>query len=479
MKNFIFSRNESRRIYKTIIRGNHSNKFNLIRKSQPNCQHKISISKYSNLFRSPSTPSLTREWTCQSCDLANISVTWHCLNCDSVSFLAPIYKETLKKKQLEDSSIVLITEKLKSPDSNELNEKKEKKINFKVRSLSMDSDENHLRKCQLCLINPLQQVNNYACKHRIRLPSISNQSKKLSFDESISYTTRTTNNEQHIYYSNRKINKSLSSISDPIGSVSGTVFGEKITSSTNRPNSLIVTSNFEERTTIRRSFRSNTHQDIPNSIKRNQIPISTSEYTKFKNLQQPPIYNNCTILCDVCGICNKNQCSNQEQNSRFTVTTISRSESLSNRVKNLTLPKNGGVFVAVRDWFAAATPIASGNLELNKNDSNYYEMLRNAQQSTLQLTPTVRTEPIYAVVNKANKAKNKIETKFSYVGIAEQNNGNRLVLESDNDMKTTHITTTISGNSCNNIDSGGTSDSSSIYAEVWKGPRKSLDSQKM
>lgn len=467
----IFSRNESRRIYKTIIRGNHSNKFNLIRKSKQNCQHKISISKYSNLFRSPSTPSLTREWKCQSCDLANISVTWHCLNCDSVSFLAPIYKETLKKKQLEDNSIVPVTENLKP--LNELNVKKEKKHNFKVRSLSMDSDENHLRKCQLCLINP-SQVNNYACKHRIRLPSIQNQSKKLSFDESISYTT--TNNE-HIYYSNRKINKSLSSISDPIGSVTGTVFGEKITSSTNRPNSLIVTSNFEERTTIRRSFRCNTNQEIP---KRSQIPISTSEYTPLRNLQQPPIYNNCTILCDVCGICNKNQCSNQEQNSRFTVTTISRSESLSNRVKNLTLPKNGGVFVAVRDWFAAATPISSGNIELNKNDSSYYEMLKNAQQSTLKLQSNVRQEPIYAVVNKANKNKNKLETKFSYVGIAEQNNGNRLENEAPPiDMKTTHITTTISGNSCNNIDSGGTSDSSSIYAEVWKGPRKSLDSQKM
>lgn len=332
----------------------------------------------------------------------------------------------------------------------------------------MDSDENHLRKCQLCLINP-SQVNNYSCKHRIKLPSIQNQSKKLSFDESISYRTTTTNNE-HIYYSNRKINKSLSSISDPIGSVTGTVFGEKINSSTNRPNSLIVTSNFEERTTIRRSFRCNTNQD-----------------QQFRNLQQPPIYNNCTILCDVCGICNKNQCSNQEQNSRFTVTTISRSESLTNRVKNLTLLKNGGVFVAVRDWFAAATPISSGNIQLQKNDGSYYEMLRNAQKSTLQLQPNVRQEPIYAVVNKANKNKNKLETKFSYVGIAEQNNGNRL--ESDgggggggqpiNDMKTTHITTTISGNSCNNIDSGGTSDSSSIYAEVWKGPRKSLDSQKM
>lgn len=382
------------------------------------------------------------------------------MNCDCVSFLAPIYKETLKKKQLEDSSID-VTEKLKSPD--ELDIKPENKKIIKVRSLSMDSGENHLRKCQLCLINP-SQLTNYDCKHRIRLPSINNQSKKLSFDESISYTT--TNKEQHIYYSNRKINKSLSSISDPIGSVSGTVFGEKIQSSTNRPNSLIVTSNFEERTTIRRSFRSNTHQDIPNSIKRNQIPISTSQH-QFR--QQPPIYNNCTILCDVCGICNKNQCSNQEQNSRFTVTTISRSESLSNRVKNLTLPKNGGVFVAVRDWFAAATPISSGNLQLNQNQSTFEP-----------------SEPIYAVVNKANKNRNKIETKFSYVGIAEQNNRldpeghySSLTNPSNSDMKTTHITTTISGNSCNKIDSGGTSDSSSIYAEVWKGPRKSLDSQKM
>lgn len=47
------------------------------------------------IFHHFSNPSLNRRWICDNCESDNNSVTWHCLVCDTVSYLAPIYKETL------------------------------------------------------------------------------------------------------------------------------------------------------------------------------------------------------------------------------------------------------------------------------------------------------------------------------------------------------------------------------------------------
>lgn len=47
------------------------------------------------LFHHFSNPSLNRRWICDKCESDNNSVTWHCLVCDTVSYLAPIYRETL------------------------------------------------------------------------------------------------------------------------------------------------------------------------------------------------------------------------------------------------------------------------------------------------------------------------------------------------------------------------------------------------
>lgn len=52
------------------------------------------------LTTTTSTPNLVRTWTCFECALRNeASVTWHCVNCETVSYLAPVYKETLLLKR--------------------------------------------------------------------------------------------------------------------------------------------------------------------------------------------------------------------------------------------------------------------------------------------------------------------------------------------------------------------------------------------
>lgn len=58
-----------------------------------------SLKRVSNLSTATSTPSLARTWTCFNCGFrTKNSVTWHCINCGRVSYLAPVYKETLPFK---------------------------------------------------------------------------------------------------------------------------------------------------------------------------------------------------------------------------------------------------------------------------------------------------------------------------------------------------------------------------------------------
>lgn len=79
-----------------------------------------------------STPSLARTWTCFGCGFrTKRSVTWHCINCERVSYLAPVYKETLPlrdRRRLRQRAARLRAK----------------------RSLSMDAAERHLLKCRKC-----------------------------------------------------------------------------------------------------------------------------------------------------------------------------------------------------------------------------------------------------------------------------------------------------------------------------------------
>lgn len=218
-----------------------------------------------------------------------------------------------------------------------------------------------------------------------------------------------------------------------------------------------------------------------------------------------------------------------EPMSRFTVTTLSRDASMRTMDKNLTLPRNGGVFVAVRDWSTASTPTPTAQAD-TEND-NYYEILKNPNNNAAQPTYENSSQPlkvdaddangvpIYAVVNKANKMKNRQPTgadatKFTYIGMspstanakmsdsfyatirrsspnnssianainnngsvvaAANNNGNNKRFScSDVDAKdsTTHVSITSSTDKPH-------SETSQIYAKVWKGPKKPMDSQKM
>lgn len=466
-------------------------------KPTDNIKNFFEPNKFEHLFRSQSTPSLRRFWICLSCGLANNSVTWHCLNCECVSFLAPIYKETLKRNTAE---LTLENEQIQSTVTGNVAQQK----SSKSRHFSMDSGgpSSQQRKCQLCSYKSNASNESTICRHQtrtkyLRFPMIGATRigpEQKSFDEARYYAN------DGLYYSNRKINKSLSSITDSFG---GGVFGERIITSKNRPTTLVVNENTARRTTSKGTVESYSRQL--------SVPNTTSELSHFNDFSIPEQRTSnaiqTSISCDICGVCNQNRCQAVSSNcdsSRFTVTTLSRSGTLTvGGNKFQTLPRNGGVFIAVKDWSNSSSHYSGPQVATMQD--NYYEILKNPNNNQPYENHSIiakdkeaqNNEPIYAVVNKMNKTKNKLqqqqsEPKFSYVGsqvvgvgnksdsalyasIAAVNN-NRLPSLDNNgsncNIKTSHITITSS-------DDQAGSDTSEIYAKVWKGPRKSLDSQKM
>uniref|UniRef100_A0A1B0CTR7 Calpain-D n=2 Tax=Lutzomyia longipalpis TaxID=7200 RepID=A0A1B0CTR7_LUTLO len=429
------------------------------------------------LPRSPSTPSLTRTWNCQTCSSLNRnSVTWHCLQL----YLAPIYTETLKRNLGRDAT------KATTEDP------KTRVFHcFRTRCLSMDSGGlPHTTVCLVppqCLVIPAGEEVPFKQEHNLAVPPSGRITRagcvaivgkqQRSLDESGSDTP---------YYSNQKINKSLSNISDP-------VFSD---SHCGRPN-------------------------LPDA--------STSASGSMGKTR---------LYCDVCGVCNRNQCSSTTDTStRYIVTTISRSGSVSltNSQPIVGAQRNGEC--GVKEWIAAGTPIASGL------DDNYYEVLRQANDAKSNNNPPYenhkvisraaphiyenqgvvhnpdnraeeRTEPLYAVVNKHNKVRsraNATDPKYSYIGISDpggriagqlgcvkkaqsetlyatirhtspqNNNPQRLPnLMDGGNVKATQIATTSCINRLEQDATGATAaaaaaggcDGGEVYSKVWKGPRK-------
>lgn len=494
-KKILLRRTESKRIYKTLLRSC------LKHKPTDNIKNFFEPNKHEHLFRSQSTPSLRRFWICLSCGLANNSVTWHCLNCECVSFLAPIYKETLKRNAVDLT--------IDQEQSSAIGNVAQSKSSSKLRHFSMDSGGPQQRKCQLCSYKSNASNESTICRHQtrtkyLRFPMIGATRigpEQKSFDEGRYYAN------DGLYYSNRKINKSLSSITDSFG---GNVFGERIFTKNHRPTTLVVNENTTRRTTSKGTVESYSRQL--------SVPNTTSELSQFNDFsssttttpeQRASNTIQTSISCDICGVCNQNRCQAVSANcdSRFTVTTLSRSGTLTLGNKFQTLPRNGGVFIAVKDWSNLPSSSSGyGGPQVATMQDNYYEILKNPNNNQPYENHSIiakekeQTEPIYAVVNKSNKTKNKLqqqqsEPKFSYVGtqqiagvgnksdsalyasIAAVNN-NRLPSLDNNgsncNIKTSHITITSS-----NDDHQAGSDTSEIYAKVWKGPRKTLDSQKM
>lgn len=520
--------------------------------------------------RSLSQPNINRNWVCLSCEWLNCTVAWHCISCDYPSILAPIYKATINKKQSQQQQqqhdnnskncgVILESEENENntkKEQTEVPEISDKKSLLKQNSnnknqikrwLSMESGLNHKctnkKRCQLCFINRYdlfsenQGINNNhksrLCHHSsikfpefIKLPFVIDDLSKIDF-----------NNKNLNNYLNKRINKSLSSIS-----------GEPLNTSYSS-DYLKDSSPTDLRRSLRLTKINNTSFETSSQYKRQLSEPNTQ--TEINNR----IYQN--VTCDICGICNsgknrhfENKSGHIQETSRFTITTLKRQKG--NQLGDLN-SKHGthdraGVFVAVKDW--TITPVCSSSISphkdsktkmndnsrvyensqiikqhtTNNNSSSAYENISLAGSKSDTNDNSLHTSdncsndkgsdpPLYAVVNKT-KAKigakgisdKEKQTVYSYIGISDPKdqkippcdsnmveddgiyatisansannniNGSSIANFTDSGVKSNQITST----SCtlNSNDANGVSETGDIYAKVWKGPKKSMDTQK-
>lgn len=642
--------------------------------------------RHAHLYRWPSQPSLRRRWTCHRCGLENVSVTWHCLNCESVSLLAPIYKGTLAREQSFESAIVggKETRETATKDVRETKETKEatrdgtKANAMHTPSQQHDDQQQQGFKCYLCMYRtkPAAQLlaggTNVAavgdeaprCRHHhhmrmrakhLRFPLTSpdlygqqqqppqqqqqlqqqqysnlqttgrqqsygqqpppqqqpsrsqqygrqqqhpqhQQHQQKSFDDARPYgadSAAVVVQHEGLYYSNRRINKSLSSITDYVDAFGGgvgfaphlphnyggnhiqpgggefydTVFGERIGGGgAVRPKGFAAT--VIEQRTLRRSLSKGSDGGaayafdqwsagpaVASPSPTSSVATAASSMVDYGRTKSPAADSIAS--------------GDRGGTGHFTITTLSRSSgdssSRSTTASKRSLPRNGGVFVSVGSWTAQPlmaalvqqqqqhrsspphqivsssavmvppmlspansgqdtlgyeilkNPYAGGNGHLYENQP--LKMQQPLQPIRLQQpTPPQNVEPVYAVVNKMNKTRNREPTAtraFDSLYASIRNGGGgggggggRAATDG---MPTARSDDRIDGcapSRCSkasdstpdastaaaaaaDVDAGGSSfieissgvqepgsDTSDIYAKVWKGPRKPLDTQR-
>lgn len=194
------------------------------------------------------------------CESENNSVAWHCIVCDSVSYLAPIYKETLifrqNKHKFQSKSLDVEDDSVESDC-----EQKERKnlrggvkpILRRTRSLSMDSGSSCrnllTKRCHICLVNNCKNIFNVPPTHstntgtsisnyddvyddnettvnnksnriihqehsnNIRLPAINMNLNSSQFPESDNIFNSSNSSNSHTNHHNN-LHKSLNNLSD-------------------------------------------------------------------------------------------------------------------------------------------------------------------------------------------------------------------------------------------------------------------------
>lgn len=434
-------RAESKRIYKTLLRTHHKSNAteSQVKKFNGTVENNQQLLFNTEpLTRWASTPSLKRCWLCQSCKVLNNSVTWHCLNCECVSFIAPIYKDTLQKGRIrsEENISVIETNSNLSSNSNanaNANRKTKSSISNSISCGKLSKGADVMN--QSTSINSFDvSSNRYAhrvtqhrrgdfCSHAATsshagsTPSSSSSAitttgdcyvKQMKFNEVTRYRPA-----DNLCPLNRHIeNKSLSNIFDAFKTASngmnghgcdgvgggggGTVlsehfFGERIFM-VNKPNAL---------TSLLPS--TNMHCNI-NSIPMRKASTPTHEiqqFTRFatKSAARESVVKKICTPGEACRMCNLNRCPNNrfpmngkhlsDNNSmntgQFTITTLSRHTSFRDNDKNRTLSRNGGVLIAVRDWSMNNKPneIKNDSTNTQLSPDSYYEILRNPNNNNV------------------------------------------------------------------------------------------------
>lgn len=396
--------------------------------------------------------------------MLNNSVTWHCLNCEAVSVVAPIYKDTLQKGCIRNESIT-------AKDSNQIN-------NAKCKSKSIPNSVSCGKlvttgAMNQSSMNGFDRYNRFSHRQTDLCPVLvaTNTSTGDCYVNQVKYNEVTRYRPVGgLCPLNRHLeNKSLPNIVDAFKGSGGMqtqefsehFFGERIFT-VNKPNAFTI------------APATTTNHGGINSARKSLTPMhEIHKFTRFATKsaarESSVVKKMCTPgeACRMCNlgrcqndtfaIANKNQSESPLDTSRFTITTLSRNNAVKSTDKNQTLSGNGGVLIAVRDWSMEKSSAlknygCSAATAVPMSADNYYEILRNpnnnttAEQSNKDCNRTAKSQthiyensisatkpnetngPIYAVVNKMNKTKNikqpaqamksPEQTKFTYIGMS-------------------------------------------------------------
>ncbi|XP_067638537.1 calpain-D isoform X2 [Eurosta solidaginis] len=157
----IVIKNEYKRVYKSMLRGCLRRPQRNNKNLPSNCVDCEDTRKYVKtsieLYHHFSNPSLNRRWICNECDTENSSVTWHCIICDTVSFLAPIYKDTLLSREYRHKETI----KKQQITSESKRKKVSKRPNCLRRTQSLTAEKSlSCRSCHICFVNNCKDIFN-------------------------------------------------------------------------------------------------------------------------------------------------------------------------------------------------------------------------------------------------------------------------------------------------------------------------------
>nr|XP_014098537.1 calpain-D isoform X1 [Bactrocera oleae] len=158
----IITKSEHKRVYKSMLRGCLRRPQRNNKNLPSNCVDCEDTRKYVKtsieLYHHFSNPSLNRRWVCNNCETGNNSVTWHCIICDTVSYLAPIYKDTI----LNHGYSYYKQGSTKHPIAKDNKKNKVfKRPNCLRKTQSLTTDQSvSCRSCHICFVNNCKDIFN-------------------------------------------------------------------------------------------------------------------------------------------------------------------------------------------------------------------------------------------------------------------------------------------------------------------------------
>ncbi|KAH8387099.1 hypothetical protein KR093_004650 [Drosophila rubida] len=502
-------------VYKSLLRGCLKRPQRNSQNQPSNCGNCEETRKYIKssieLYRHFSNPALNRRWSCRACEADNNSVTWHCVICDTVSYLAPIYKETLHTRRheatAEPASAVPTTATPTSATTATALEL----------SSQVEQEQQQLETLELeaAHANRRQQK-----ARRISASSTSfrrTQSLSTSIDKSAHPATQRSchvcyvnNFSKDIFNLPSAVPLAVTPAPTPVASNSRFAIAND-TFCRRKQNNNNKNQNNKLREACAKKKYNFTITTLSRSAQKTAAPPSVAKpLRQLPPKQQQPLQQQPQPL----------QAQHQQQQQRQATSSSKTSSGNS----QFTIPRNG-VFIAVNDWSSnmpqncdTTTTCHNNNNNVSKSSGNkLYEnecvaiaqqQLRLEQQQHQQATtPTATTTPIYAQVNKQHKlhkkkqllcnnnTNNSNNSSFELIdgsceaaaaattaaGAAATSNELGQDAHMEPESTTTTITATTATTAATATVAAVTAASEfyaasehSIYAKVWKGPRFSL-----